>query len=54
MDRILCWLLHRHVWEILTPGILPLNIDAVVFCWKCDRCRGRGIRVLQINPQPAL
>jgi hypothetical protein len=22
----------------------------VVFCWRCDRMRGRAVRVLQLTP----
>lgn len=26
-----------------------MGLDAVVFCWRCDRMRGRAVRVLQMN-----
>ncbi|MGH7776311.1 MAG: hypothetical protein ACREPI_03935 [Candidatus Dormibacterales bacterium] len=47
LDHLLCWLRHRSDWEILVPGVLPLNLDAIAFCWHCDRCRGRGVRVFE-------
>ncbi len=49
MAYILCWLLHRREREVLLHGILPWGFDAVVFCWRCDRMRGRAVRVLQLN-----
>jgi hypothetical protein len=49
MSYIMCWLLHRREREVLLAGILPWGIDAVVFCWRCDRMRGRAVRVLQLN-----
>jgi hypothetical protein len=49
MSYIVCWLMHRREREILLQGILPWGIDAVVFCWRCDRMRGRAVRVLQLN-----
>jgi hypothetical protein len=52
MGFIVCLLLHRREREILVQGILPWGIDAVVFCWRCDRMRGRAVRVLQLNPNP--
>ena len=42
-----CWALHRSTRELLIPGILPWQIDAVVFCWRCDKFRGRAVRVFQ-------
>ncbi len=47
MDRFKCWLLHRSCWEILIPGILPMHMDAVAFCWRCDKFRGRPVLVNQ-------
>ena len=32
------------------PAQSPGGIDAVVFCWRCDRMRGRAVRVLQMTP----
>jgi hypothetical protein len=49
MGYFVCWLLHRGSREVLLKGILPLEIDAVVFCWRCDRMRGRAVRVLQFG-----
>jgi hypothetical protein len=49
MGFILCLLLHRREREILVQGILPWGIDAVVFCWRCDRMRGRAVKVLQLS-----
>ena len=48
IHHLLCTLLHRHQREILIPGLLPWGIDAVVFCRKCDRHRGKPVRSL--NP----
>jgi hypothetical protein len=45
LKPLLCWLFHRNAREILLPGVLPMQIDAVVFCWRCDSVRGRGVRV---------
>jgi hypothetical protein len=49
MNFIKCLFLHRGAREILVQGILPWGIDAVVFCWRCDRMRGRAVKVLQLN-----
>jgi hypothetical protein len=49
MGHILCWVLHRREREVLVQGVLPWGIDAVVFCWRCDRMRGRAVKVLQLN-----
>ena len=50
MHFILCWALHQKEREVLLGGVLPWGIDAVVFCWRCDRMRGRAVRVLQLTP----
>jgi hypothetical protein len=42
-----CLITHRKHREVLIPGVLPWGIDAVVFCWRCDRFRGRAVRVFQ-------
>jgi hypothetical protein len=47
VEHLICWLLHRREREVLIPGILPYGFDAVVFCWRCDRFRGRGVQVLE-------
>jgi hypothetical protein len=52
MGFMFCWLFHRREREILIPGILPGGFDAVVFCWRCDRMRGRAVRVLKPMPIP--
>ena len=49
MSYNIFWLLHRREREVLLQGILPWGIDAVVFCWRCDRMRGRAVRVLQLT-----
>jgi hypothetical protein len=46
---IVCWFLHRRDREVLIQGILPWGLDAVVFCYRCDRMRGRAVRVLQLK-----
>lgn len=51
MHFIICWLFHQKEREVLLHGILPGGIDAVVFCWRCDRMRGRAVRVLQLTPK---
>src|SRR6266550_1759016 len=51
MHFFICWALHQKEREVLLGGILPWGIDAVVFCWRCDRMRGRAVRVLQMTPQ---
>jgi hypothetical protein len=43
----ICLIAHRKHREVLIPGVLPWGIDAVVFCWRCDRFRGRAVRVFQ-------
>ena len=45
-----CWLFHQKSREVLLKGVLPGGIDSVVFCWRCDRMRGRAVRVLQLTP----
>jgi hypothetical protein len=42
-------MLHRAEREILVPGVLPYDFDAVVFCWQCDTFRGRGLQVLDLS-----
>jgi len=49
IEHLVCWLLHRRQREILIPGILPYGFDAVVFCWRCDKFRGRGLQVLDLS-----
>jgi hypothetical protein len=49
----LCWATHRSTRELLIPGILPWQIDAVVFCWRCDKFRGRAIRVFHPHAHTA-
>ena len=49
MGYIVCWFLHRREREVLVQGALPWGIDAVVFCWRCDRMRGRAVKVVQLN-----
>jgi len=51
MHFILCFVFHQREREVLLKGVLPWGIDAVVFCWRCDRMRGRAIRVLKLTPQ---
>jgi hypothetical protein len=50
MHFFICWFFHQKEREVLLRGILPGGIDAVVFCWRCDRMRGRAVRVLQLTP----
>ena len=50
MGFFICLLMHRGERETLVQGILPWGIDAVVFCWRCDRMRGRAVKVLQLTP----
>jgi len=40
VSHFVCWILHRSLWTILVPGILPLHYDAVAYCPKCDAGRG--------------
>lgn len=48
LQQLICTLLHRHQREILIPGLLPWGIDAVVFCRKCDKTRGKAVRVMNV------
>ena len=50
MNLLVCWLFHRRQREVLLAGTLPWGLDAVVFCWRCDRMRGRAVRVLELSP----
>jgi hypothetical protein len=52
MSFFVCWLFHRRDRKTLIPGVLPGGIDAVVFCPRCDRMRGRAVRVLQPTAVP--
>lgn len=47
VHQLVCWLMHRSTRELLLPGILPFGLDAVVFCWRCDKFRGRAVRVFR-------
>ena len=49
MHFITCWLFHQKEREVLLKGILPGGIDEVVFCWRCDRMRGRAVKVLDLR-----
>jgi hypothetical protein len=49
MHFINCWLFHQKEREVLLKGLLPGGIDAVVFCWRCDRMRGRAVKVLDLG-----
>jgi len=49
MHFITCWLFHQKEREVLLKGLLPGGIDAVVFCWRCDRMRGRAVKVLDLG-----
>jgi hypothetical protein len=49
VHQMVCWLLHRKWRELLVPGILPFGLDAVVFCWRCDKFRGRAVKVFRPN-----
>jgi len=50
MQFFICWIFHQREREVLLKGVLPGGIDAVVFCWRCDRMRGRAVRVLHMHP----
>jgi hypothetical protein len=50
MHFLFCWVFHRRERLVLLTGILPGGIDAVVFCSRCDRMRGRAVQVLKLNP----
>jgi hypothetical protein len=53
LSRLVCWLLHRREWDILVPGLLPGQIDAVAFCPRCDKVKGRGVHVLRLQGGPS-
>ncbi|HEX6488587.1 MAG TPA: hypothetical protein VF137_06910 [Candidatus Dormibacteraeota bacterium] len=44
--------MHRHQREVLIPGLLPWGLDAVVFCWRCDRFRGKPESTRPITAHP--
>ena len=44
-SQFICWLFHKSTRELLIPGILPWGVDDVVFCWRCDKFRGRAVKV---------
>jgi hypothetical protein len=52
IEHLVCWLLHHREREVLIPGVLPYGFDAVVFCWRCDRFRGRGVQVFDPTRRP--
>jgi hypothetical protein len=49
MHFFVCLFFHQREREVLLKGVLPWGLDAVVFCWRCDRMRGRAVRILQTN-----
>ena len=49
MHFFVCLFFHQREREVLLKGVLPWGLDAVVFCWRCDRMRGRAVRVLKTN-----
>jgi hypothetical protein len=52
MHFLFCWLFHQRQREVLLAGVLPGGIDAIVFCWRCDRMRGRAVKVLDLKLAP--
>jgi hypothetical protein len=50
IKQFVCWLMHQRSREVLVRGNHPLGLDDVVFCVRCDRARGRSVRVLHLAP----
>ncbi len=43
VSRFRCWWLHRRLWTILEPGLLPFGLDADWCCPLCHKGGGRGL-----------
>jgi hypothetical protein len=48
--KLRCWWLHRRLWTIVTPGVLPFALDSERFCPVCNKMRGHAARA---RPQVA-
>jgi hypothetical protein len=44
LSRLRCWWLHRRMWTIVNPGILPFGLDSERFCPVCNKMRGHPAR----------
>ena len=44
LSRLRCWWLHRRLWTIVNPGLLPFALDAERFCPVCNKMRGHAAR----------
>jgi hypothetical protein len=49
-SKLRCWWLHRRLWTIVTPGVLPFHLDSERFCPVCNKMRGHPSRG---RPAPA-
>ena len=53
-SKLRCWWLHRRFWTIVTPGVLPFDLDSERFCPVCNKMRGHPARVRpKLAPVPA-
>ena len=44
-SKLRCWWLHRRMWTIVTPGVLPFGLDSERFCPVCNKMRGHPARM---------
>jgi hypothetical protein len=52
--KLRCWWLHRRLWTIVTPGVLPFHLDSERFCPVCNKMRGHPARLKpRLAPVPA-
>jgi hypothetical protein len=49
-SKLRCWWLHRRLWTIVTPGILPFHLDSERFCPVCNKMRGHPALRGQLLP----
>ena len=51
-SKLRCWWLHRRLWTIVTPGVLPFHLDSERFCPVCNKMRGHPAHRGQLRLAP--